>query len=223
MFGTNGDIGTPGAVNENCFGYSLSRTPVDFEDISSTGTHLWAFGSSMDEQIAYLNLASAPFTYFGTPHSIMTVSSNGWLTAEDVEFSSWLTNKTKPGAANGRPFTGTIAPFWDDLVNTPASDSNLYFGRVPAVGDRVGHWIVQWQHFMRKGNPTDDLTFQAKFFDNGTIEFHFATMQGVTPGISATTWLERPAGDLALPVGTNSDFMSSNVAWRFTPNTPVTP
>jgi hypothetical protein len=222
-FGSNGDIGTPGGRNETCFPYRLDPVPVDYEDISATGTAELLFGSQLDEDEAILNLASYPFPIFGTPVQTLILSANGFVVNGPTSTHATPTNKAFPSSNTNFGPVGAIAPFWDDLQASGFPDANVYFQRMPASKGRPGHWIVQWQHVTRKVTPMDDLNFQVKLFDDGTIEFHFATMNGTRTGISATSWLESPAGDLALPVGINSDFMTSNVAWRYTPIPPVTP
>jgi hypothetical protein len=168
---------------------------------------------------------SPPFTYFGTAYDVWTVNSNGFITPGS-HTDIGTANKLKPSTTAP---VGTIAPFWDDLAQNNMAGANAFYQRMPAARGRLAHWVVQWSHFRYwTSSPVDDLNFQIKLFDDGVIEFHYATMfSGTTSnygaGLSATTWLENPAGTLALPIGISTSYLTSNVAWRYTPTTPVTP
>ncbi|MEW5740581.1 MAG: lamin tail domain-containing protein [Myxococcota bacterium] len=220
MFGVANQIGTPGTENEACFEYKLQPIPVAYEDISASGTPLYAFGVSIDETAPASFTLPTPFTYFGAQQSQVWVSPNSWL-AFTSQTSATLSNRTVPSSST-QP-VGAVAPFWDDTQNTatatpPNADSNIYWER------RGTRTIVQWhrwRHFAT--NPPDDLNFQVKLFDNGVIEFHYATMSSGTSsnygnGNSSTIWIERPTGTpAALAIGRNQAVIAPNTAYRFTP------
>ena len=48
-YSPTGAMGTPGAENDTCFDYSLSKIPVAFEDITATGTPLFVPLVEMDK------------------------------------------------------------------------------------------------------------------------------------------------------------------------------
>jgi hypothetical protein len=226
-FGGNGAIGTPGAVNEMCWDYRLAVIPVNYEDISAIGTPLFT-GTSMYSLYKVITLA-APFPWFGNPQPVMTVTTNGYLIAGSQTSASTV-NKAKPSTTAP---VGTLAVFWDYLTNTTTAGSNVYTLRIPGVAGRPGYTIVEWNHFKSTSSATaDDMNFEAKLFDDGVIEFHFGTMTSGTTanyagGTSATTWLERPAGDTAMVIGANAAtggaYLSPNTAYRFMPRTLVHP
>jgi hypothetical protein len=218
-FGPAMQVGTPGAENETCFEYTLSPIPVAYEDVSASGTPLFAFGVSIDETTPASFDLPAPFPYFGTARTRAWVSPNSWL-AFTPQTSAVFSNRTTPSATSNP--VGAIAPFWDDNQNTataspPNADSNVYWAR------RGNYTIVQWhrwRHFAT--SPADDLNFEVKLFDDGVIEFHYGTMvSGTTSnyadGNSATVWIERPDGSAALPIGRNQAVIAPNTAYRFTP------
>ncbi|MGA9521097.1 MAG: lamin tail domain-containing protein, partial [Myxococcaceae bacterium] len=64
-FGMNGAIGTPGAANETCFAYDLSRIAVNYTDISKSGTAAFTPGADLDSVRAQISFGNNPFTYFG--------------------------------------------------------------------------------------------------------------------------------------------------------------
>lgn len=214
MFGPLGATGTPGAQNETCFEYTVSAIPFAYEDISAQGLKLFAPPQSLDDDIATVPLAK-PFTYFGSAYNVITVSTNGW-SGFGTYTSSYAGNKVTP-SPSVTP-VGAVAPFWDDLANGGSyPDANVYYAR---SGD---HFIVQWHHYSFWSTPrSDDLNVQAKFFDDGSIEFHYADLvsrpgSSVATGQTATAWIERPSGTGAAPLSINSAGLSPRTAWRFTP------
>ena len=106
------------------------------------------------------------------------------------------------------------------------ADAEIYVKRVSMNEDPFAaapHWIVQWHHWAHFAN-TDDLNFQVKLFDDGVIEYHYATMNSggssqYGSGASAVTWLENAAGTSALYVNiqTTNPGLSPNSAFRFAP------
>jgi Lamin Tail Domain len=223
-FGGNNAIGTPGGPNDSCFDYALSSIPLAFEDIAATGTPFFTYGNSLDSQSEDLDLSAAPFPYFGTPQSVATVSSNGWI-AFQAGLSSYTLNETKPDPDNDP--LGAVAVFWDDLDSKTGSNTSMVlWERRNGSGGAPGYWIIQWEDWTRWVSSSyveDDLRFQAKLFDDGVIEFHYDTMTvnssyNYAVGTSATIWIERPTGDAALAVGINQPVIAPKTAYRFTPN-----
>ncbi|MBE2248123.1 MAG: lamin tail domain-containing protein [Myxococcus sp.] len=213
-FGPPTQVGTPGAANEQCFAYVLSEIPVAFQDISGAVPGLAPPGGWDDDGF---DLAISPFPYFGQSYSTLRVVSNGWASVVPTTVTAF-SNKTRP--TTSAPF-GTIAPFWDDLADNPTiPDSNIYAARLPGVT------IIEWFRVEQLGEG-DDMTFEVKLFDNGVIEFHYATMlsgstANVANGNSATRWIENPEGTQALPISVNQPTVMPNTAFRFTPRSLVT-
>jgi hypothetical protein len=118
-----------------------------------------------------------------------------------------------------------IAAYGDDLQGYWI-DSEIYTERIAAGADPLtpaAHWIIQWEHWSHY-NVGDNLNFQLKLFDDGTIEVHFAEMSSASvdqygSGGSAVTWVENPAGSQALVVNANSltPGITPHTAFRFVP------
>ncbi|MHB8876346.1 MAG: lamin tail domain-containing protein, partial [Myxococcaceae bacterium] len=218
-FGVNGDLGTPGAMNETCFKYALIVRPVSYRDISATGTPLFVAGS-MDLAVSTVDLAAAPFPYFGTGQSALRVSTNGFVAFKPALTSSYDTNKVLP--TTSEPF-GIASIFWDDLKGSLA-DANAFSKRIGAGEDPANpgaHWIIQWHHWSHY-NAGDELNFQVKLFDTGVIEYHYASMvsgstSNYADGNSATVWLDNPTGTEALPISIETASIQPNTAYVFMP------
>ncbi|MDX2009057.1 MAG: lamin tail domain-containing protein [Myxococcaceae bacterium] len=217
--------GSPGLGNDGvCIGYRLSTIPVNFKDISTTG-QVVTFSNS-DDAIATVDISSAPTQTFGVSTTSVTVSTNGWMVPKTYTGDSALTNKVSPNTTQP-DVGGVIAPFWDDLQFLPATrpGSGFYRQRFGAGADPMEprpHWVFLW-HRIETFLNVDDMTFEVKLFDDGTIEYHYGTMMSATTanratGNQATVWLEDNAAPAqrALVHSVNRASLRSNMALRFT-------
>ena len=207
--------GTPGVLT-TCFP-RLSTIPVSYTEIATTGT-LVGF-TSWDEQTRTLDISSAPILLRGASVSTLSISTNGWIIAGTTTTTE-LTNKTVP--TTSAPL-GTLAVFWDDL-NRKDTTGNIYYQRFAAGADPANpapHWVIEWKNYTHY-NANDTLDFQAKLFDDGSVEYHYATMisgssANYANGNSATIWMENTAGTGALPFSINQPNITPNMAVRYTP------
>jgi hypothetical protein len=205
--------GTPGSPG-GCL-FSLSVIPVSYFDISTTGTALTF--SNQDDASTSFTLTS-PITLRGVSVTQLTVCTNGWILA-GASTSASLSNKSLPDPYDP---LGTLAAFWDDLYVL----GSVRYQRIGAGVDAnnpAPHWIVQWTNITHYPSSTgDNINFQIKLFDSGTVEYHYTTMtSGSTSnyanGNSATVWAEDAAGMLAIPFSINQPNITPNMALRFTP------
>jgi hypothetical protein len=223
-YGAFAQIGTPGARNEQCWDYSLSTIPPDFEDIASPTPLPLASASTStsdtvdDEGEAVINLQGNA-TLFGQDYSTLYANTNGLVSVTSLQGVSslvWL-NPTVPSTT--AVVKGTLAPFWDDLQARPAAvpGSGLHYARRP------GRHIIQWHRMSGfTSGAADDLSFQVKIFDNGVVEYHYGQMASrptgsIALGGGATRWIMRPGGEAALPLSVNQPTVVPFSAFRFTP------
>lgn len=206
--------GTPGTLSGCGFGYGLQRIPGGFYDISKTGTA--RFGASWDSDLATLDLSSAPFPFFGNTVSSLIVSANGLITADSaVTATSYLSSAVPSTSAPN----SVMAVFAYNLLSNGMTGSNVYTRRVPANEDPAAapaHWIIQWSHAKR--TTGDDFNFQAKLFDDGTIEYHFAEMRSGSSsvygsGYGADSWLENATGTQVLIINAMSSY-TPGIGWN---------
>ena len=212
--------GSPGAKG-GCFGYAMQPIPVSYFDIAATGTPLFT-STDGDDAVAAVSLASAPFPFFGAPQSTLSVCTNGWALFKSTTNTAF-SNRAKPDTAAAN--AGALAVFWDDLKTVGTGTANVFSKRIAAgedVSNPLPHWIIQWGHITHL-STNDDLNFQLKIFDNGTIEYHYAAMvsgstSNYADGNSASVWLENVLGNTALISSVNKPLVLPNSALRFTPN-----
>ncbi|MGV3624576.1 MAG: hypothetical protein ACO1OB_27400, partial [Archangium sp.] len=218
-FQTPPQLGTPGC-NAGCgFPYTLKPIPVHYVDISDGGV---VIGATADNGLGIATFGpdgGSPLPkLFGTPISRLSISANGYMLTS-IETTG--ANENKVVASSTR--AGSVAVFWDDLK--AGVGGNTYWklfepGEDPLTPAR--HWIVQWKKYTYWTGGPDDMNFEAKLFEDGTVEYHFGVMTSGSSlnyanGNSATVWLENPAGTQALVVGASQPVIAPNTAYRFTP------
>ncbi|MBU1701468.1 MAG: carboxypeptidase regulatory-like domain-containing protein, partial [Candidatus Eisenbacteria bacterium] len=166
-----------------------------------------------------------PFSYYGTPYTLATVCTNGWIAMG----SSYLTNFrnwTIPGA--GGP-NGMVAVFWDDLFQSGG-------GEIYQKYDSANHrWIVEWSRMRNLYNGSTE-TFEVIFYDpayystdtgDGIIVFQYLTIANVdglngyatvgienadhSDGLLYTYWNQYPLGAATLAAGRAIKFLPAAI------------
>ncbi len=218
-FGTQApqQLGSPG-TSESCFGVLMTAIPSRFTDISGTGTKVTF--TSQDDDYATVMATGAPINLGGDGGvTSFGVSTNGFLAPTVTSSGSF--NETRPNSSSPN---GGLAVYWDDLVIPTSGAAGVYTKRFAAGEDPQSpgaHWVIQWTNMLQYsfGASNGDLTFQAKVFDDGTIEYHYGTMSWATTGVNgsaATVWLENATGTFAVAPNVNQGRVVGNSAYRFT-------
>lgn len=214
-FGPAGALGTPGATNEPCAPYAITSIAGAFV-AAPAGSEILGTISSDDGHGS--GTLPVPFTYFGVPYTAFELSTNGFITLGAATLTSgYFTNNTAVGTAAPN---GVIAALWDDLVRDTGKNA------LWRQGDRT---IISWENFrlISTTAANTNVNVQLHLLDNGVIEFHYGnlattlTTQTVIDrltGNSATIWLERPDGVIAVPWKINQlNSVTPNSGLRFTP------
>ncbi|PZR10435.1 MAG: hypothetical protein DI536_19500 [Archangium gephyra] len=218
-FQTPRQHGTPGTPSSCGFGYGWEHLAPGYFDVSSRGLKI--IGATTTTTLLTVDLSRAPFSFFGVSRSAVRVSADGYLTFDLTAPNDLFDlNAPSPSSPNS-----VIAIFADDLGGR-VPGSGVFMYRAAQNEDpwaSAPHWIFQWHHWSH--GARDDLNFQVKLFDDGVIEYHFATMDsGGTisrygSGESANSWLENGAGDQALVINAQAltPGISAFTAYRFFP------
>ena len=217
--------GTPGLDRGCSFPYAVAPRAPGYFDISDGGTPLM---SNLDNEIAVVDVSSAPIPFFGVARSSMQVSTNGFVTFDAAPASS--SNYISSAMPSTTDSNLVAAVFARDLTANTASFPNarVYVKRVATGEDPFAspaHWIVQWHHYRAFGSGSDDYNFQVKLFDDGVLEYHYDVMNSATSsqygcGASSVSWLENATGTQALAINTLSSSnpgISPRSAFRFVP------
>ncbi|MDP3153005.1 MAG: lamin tail domain-containing protein [Archangium sp.] len=212
-FGPAGALGTPGAANESCAPYVLTSIAGGFVP-APTGAEIFA---TIDGDEGFGDRAlPVPFPYFGVPRTTFGLSTNGFITLGAPALTdSYFGNNTTVGTTAPN---GVLAVFWDDMDRDVTGKNTMW-----RLSDRT---IISWDNYQFFFNPAD-LNYQVHLLDNGVIEFHYgalsttSTTQSVIDrvgGNSATVWIERPDGNLAIRSSVNQlNSIVPNSGLRFTP------
>lgn len=175
-FDGGANLGSPGTKGVGC---SFAHYDVDpasnlaFIDIADdpTATALATANSSETKQT---NVAIGfSFPFFGTAHTVMTVSPNGRIGFNANTDSDW-SNTNLPSTHVSRPL---VAVFWDDLINQ--TGSSVKTAERVVGGQRVR--IVQWTGF-KPNSYAGTLTFQAQLWENGDIVTAYKVLQTTATG-----------------------------------------
>jgi hypothetical protein len=158
-----------------------------------------------------------PLTYFGSPVSAWSASTNGYL-------QMWPMAGRSAGALGAAELPsssappGMIAAFWDDLqVNAGIGD--VRWGTFDAGGRHV---TVQWTdaQFCCNAMSADRLTFQVKLFQSGVIETHYCALTGIprVNGQSASIGMQDTAALRGVSYAARrADAVRTGLAVRYTP------
>ncbi|MEZ4389978.1 MAG: hypothetical protein R3A48_02690 [Polyangiales bacterium] len=199
---------------------SVSRPPYTVTTIpaSCDGVTDGVLADAVGDDVGTASLP-LPFalSYFGEPVSGWSVSTNGYL-------QLWPTTGRSAGALGqtelpaARAPGGMVAPFWDDLIVT-AGLGDVRAAEVVAGGR---HLTVQWTRaqFCCNASSADRLTFQAKLFASGVVEFHYCDLSGMTRvnGSSASIGMQDPSALRGVSYAARrADAVRTGFGLRFTP------
>lgn len=155
-----------------------------FDDISSTGQKL-TFPRETDDDSATLP-SGFPTVLFGTQvGSTIKVATNGYLvfgphTNDDNFVGQPLPNPSMEAFA--------VAPYWADLNAVPP-DGGVYWQIKDAGTGKV--LIVQWDKMRTYDTNEEGVTFQAKIYDTGQLDFEYRAMP--TGAVSSGTGAQGPS------------------------------
>jgi Secretion system C-terminal sorting domain len=151
-----------------------------------------------------VNNITLPFTFNfnGYNYTKCNISSNGFISLGsqildtlNVYWGNNLTSGPFNGTANdARASRPIIAPLWDDLWLTAATD--IKYVTTGVAPNRV--FTVQWSNAKWTWTGTAAaVSFQAKLFENGDIWFSYRNLAGATAGAGASVGI----ADIAIGSG----------------------
>jgi subtilisin family serine protease len=191
--------------------YTFSATTYSFRQIAGTSLGL---GDDTSAQIA----SPFPIQFGGGSVTTVFVSSNG-----NVNFAAPFNTFTNASLPTSSPSGSLIAPFWDDLVLSPADPGrNVVWGVAGAAPNR--ELVIEWRNvtaFLCSAT-TETVTFQVVFFEGRSdIVFNYAdtTFGGSCTshdgGVSATVGIQT-SSTLAGQFSFNAANVSAGTALRWT-------
>lgn len=178
LLSTNNGAGAAGRASLNVSisspPYAISRVPTACDDMSGGTVVTEAVGDDTGSPSFAL-----PFTFphFGERMGAWSVSTNGYLQV-------WPMGGRSGGALGVTDFPNTsapasaISPFWDDLeVRAPSDVRSRFVTAAPR------HFTVAWNNlnFCCGGGTGERVTFQAKLFETGAVEFHYCALTPSNP------------------------------------------
>ena len=199
-----GILGTGGP---DAFGYRWidSDQPggpaYNWVDISSVGTPV--FGAYYDDQNNGPFNIGFSFPFYGTDFTQFRVCTNGWIS---------FTNTTTSYSNQALPNTGApenmLAMFWDDMVNDPSYDGEVYYY------NDGGRLIVQYSVRRIAEYTAPYYSFEVILYPSGRILYQYRYL-GATLN-SCTVGIQNAAKDDGLTVAYNAAYLHADLAIEFT-------
>ncbi|MCX7697687.1 MAG: T9SS type A sorting domain-containing protein [Bacteroidales bacterium] len=185
---------TPVSINSgfNVLSYSFTAVSGSYTTLTSpTNIH----PSNTDEAISGWIPIGFTFYYNCIPYTQIKVSTNGWLTFNDLT-SAYLTNALATTVGN------IIAPLWDDLKT--ASDGFVRYQLTGTAPNRV--LTIEWYHMLwNYGATTWGINFQVKLYETTNVIEFIYERNG-----NATQYLNSPSASIGINGGSAGDFYSLN-------------
>jgi len=183
----------------------LDSVTYDWVDISGVGTEV-----SLGDDEAVSVALPFDFNFYGITNNTINISSNGYLTFDDILSDYEYQNNAITSSYNVSNF---IAPFWDDL--NPDHAGSIYH-HYDAENNR---FIVQYQDVARY-ETEGSLTFQTILNADGSIIYQYNNLNAAVN--SATVGLENPDGNAGLQIVHNNQndenpYLVNGLAIEFTP------
>ncbi|MDD2331977.1 MAG: hypothetical protein PHI68_04925, partial [Candidatus Cloacimonetes bacterium] len=160
--------------------YSFNATTGTYAAI--TGTDLTDI--STDDAISGEVPIGFNFPYGDMSFTAVKVSSNGWIGLGTTQTYSNLTN-----ALASTTYHPTIAPLWDDMSLATGTATYLTTGTAPNRVFTVQYANLQWNYWA--GNA---MNFQARFYENGKIDFIYGSYTGEPQNASASIGINMSPG-----------------------------
>ncbi len=178
------------------------------------------------------------FTFYGDNYpsgSVVTVSSNGWISLydEEVYTKNYFRNWNLPSTLGPRDL---IAPFWDDLRARPEEQIEVY-----TYYDEANHtFIFEWPNAVNRFGWETEVYYPAEFaivlYDpahhetptgDGIIEFQYRNIENIDENNNgATIGIEDPTHHYGLEYSYARQYpaaaaeLSTEMAVRFTTQAP---
>lgn len=192
--------------------YTLNTTEIfNPEDISSVETTV----SLSDDDVSNKIPIGFDFNFFGLPYSEFRISSNGFISFNDIVDSGCCSGQIIPNSSTPN---NLISFAWTDLVPS----NNISYVTIGSAPNRV--LIINANNVRRFGEGST-ITSQVKIFESSNIIEIHSTSINVTSGNRLTQGIENIDGSEAyFAEGRNSSFLSiTNDAISFTPKTGTFP
>ena len=199
-------VGASLSGGPDAYGYVWEQTNPSFEDIQ-TSTQSIAIVLQDDQVSSAINLGF-DFTYYGTDHQNIYVSSNGFISFLANQGTGCCAGVESPNRSGPNAI---IAGYWHDL--NPAQQGQIRYERKGLAPNR--RFIVQYNQVAHSGsNSTALATFQIVLFENGD-HFEIRLRDVQSNGGTHSTGFENATGEHGLSIR-HGNYSLQQVTFRIT-------
>ncbi len=147
-----------------------------------------------DDEFATIDLPFT-FTYYEEDFTSIGISSNGWISFDSTVSSSYFSNDSIPDSDTPNAL---LAVYWDDSDCDVTADPDAAIMQYYDTGTS-SFWIIWNRIQLPYSSTTSPITYGARLFMNGTIEYHYLDAHADDDpyhdyGLSATVGIENLDG-----------------------------
>jgi hypothetical protein len=206
--GTTTTVDTP--LASSTAGYQIGTGPQPFLPVSD---ELLLSGDDSFTAVSF----PFPVSLYGRSYPTGWVDTNGVVTFEEPDGSSWHTSGIPSAAAANTPNTA-VYPFWSDWIVD--SEASVLTGTAGAAPDR--QFVIEWRNVRLWQDADRRASFQVVFSENGQIALSWDELDGtfLERGGGAVVGIENADGTEALAYSQFTPVLASGEGVRFTPAVP---
>ncbi|HEY0839619.1 MAG TPA: hypothetical protein VGD74_05490, partial [Vulgatibacter sp.] len=214
----------------------MTEVPIDFEDISPTGTQLIAPQIATNTWTTVdLGALGMTFPYFGHSYGKVRLGGQGAIGFDD-SLSTWEFRNEPLPAMEGELSKLALLPYWSDTkVASPSAMAPAgVWGQFVQVPGGVDHYVIQYSRQAHMAISGSELDYQVVLYADGAFEYRFGKMLPAgderTRGGRATIGYQAPGaghgstlhygGPYTGGTATAMQGGVANRAWRFAPSAP---
>ena len=186
-------------------GFTVDDTiPVDFVDISTTGTSV-----SLGDDDTMLLPFGFSFEYYGVTYTDIEIASNGFLSVNAAGDNGCCTGDPLPDP--GTP-NGVIAGWWEDL--NPTDGGTVHYETIGTSPNQI--FIVQFTNVPHFASPAA-VTMQYKLFEGtDVIEVHYVLAE--SDGGTHSVGIENQDGTIGIQYFLGTTDLPTPLAIQYAPS-----
>jgi hypothetical protein len=191
--------------------YQFAASTSPFTPLPATATPVT--GIYVDDAVTGQLPIGFTFVYDGTPYTLVTATSNGWLSFNPgaTSQSGFILYDNLLDSNGNSSIKPLVAPLWDDLTGTGGTAAYQLTGTAP---NRV--FTFEWLDWRRLGATGAQFSIQVKLFETtNVVQYRYrqeaTTLTGATASIGLAGAVAATPNFLSLSDATANPTVSSTI------------